>query len=674
MNRILTLMTGLGLGTLIYLSKKKSAPEFARDEARYGVANAEEVIGASSSNLCKQASQNEVVDDSPSLQLVQSQSSDRALARRVLPGIVQCRHLVYRLINPVSFRISLCALGVRILLRFRAAKGTRRSAGISDTRYSKTECASVIGVMSLAFFLRLSVLRRQTPIYPDSVHYAIMGKHLVSGNLQEGLSTFWPPLYPFLVGLSSLVFRDIETGGKFVSLLAGSMLVIPVYSLIRFLYGKDAAFIGAFIVAIHPPLIRYSTTILTESTYTTLFVSVLFAGLRAISGGAYVTFFSVGVLLGACYLLKPESIGYLGLMAILTLGTSLLGNHLPPSEVLFRIMALVAGASLLSLPYLLFLRRTTGGWTISDKFRAHVHPSEIWEKRWFGLPKGGTTTLADRLYAGASRNDDSLENRGLPAADVSSLRMMTARSVEALRSEAKLLTYGMTPPHFMLLMGLGMFKTEWLKEFYLLSFFTATLIGYALCPDEINGRLLVPLLPVTICWVAGGFKTVEDWLVEFLKQTKISRAVPLINPATLRLWMITALGFSMLPWLVYSLMTIPAAPMIEFKEAGRWVNEHSQTSPLIMATRPFIAFYAGGRPVYLPAEEYQTVVEHARHLNVDYVAIDEALISNGVWGNNEYSDLRSLLDERSNHPGLRLVYKFDRMPGRKILIYTLTSV
>jgi hypothetical protein len=114
--------------------------------------------------------------------------------------------------------------------------------------------------------------------------------------------------------------------------------------------------------------------------------------------------------------------------------------------------------------------------------------------------------------------------------------------------------------------------------------------------------------------------------------------------------------------------------MIEFKEAGRWVNEHSQTSPLIMATRPFIAFYAGGRPVYLPAEEYQTVVEHARHLNVDYVAIDEALISNGVWGNNEYSDLRSLLDEGSHHPGLTLVYKFDRMPGRKILIYTLTSV
>lgn len=651
MNRILTLMTGLGLGTLIYLSKRKSTPEFARDEVRYGVANA----------------------DSPSLQLVQSQSSDQALARKVRPDLVQCRRMVYRFIKRVSFRISICALAVRILLRVRAAGGTLKPAGISHTGYSKTECASVIGVMSLAFLLRLSMLRLQPPINPDGVYYATLGKHLVSGNLQEGLSTFWPPLYPLLVGLSSLVFRDIETGGRFVSVLAGSVLVVPVYSLIRILYGKDAAFIGAFLVAIHPTLIHFSTTLLTESTYITLFMTVLFVGLKAFSGGACVAFFSVGAMLGACYLLKPESIGYVGLMAILTLGTSLLGNHLPPSEVLFRIMALVAGASLLSLPYLLFLRRATGGWTISDKFQAHVHPSESWERRWFGLPEGRTTTLADRLYAGASRKDDSLENRGLPAADISSLRMMTARSIEALKSEARLLIDSMTPPQFMLLMSLGMFKTEWLKEFYLLSFFTFTLIGYALCPDDIGERLLLPLIPVTICWVAGGFKAVEDWLVEFFKQAKISRAVPFINPESLRLLMITALAFSMLPWAVYAVMAIPAAPMIEYKQAGSWVKEHSETPPLIMSTLPFIAFYAGGRHAYLPAEEYQTVVEHARRLNVDYVAIDEALISEGIWGNSEYSDLRSLLDERSHHPGLTLVYKFDRMPSRKILIYTLTS-
>ena len=698
MNKILTLMTGVGLGAMmVSLSKKKSAPVFACDEV-------EEVIGASSSDLCKQANQKKIVDDSPSLQLVQSQCSDLAglltdrnklvnthssilsrcisscrdisklpLASRVLPGIVQCRRLVYGLIKRVSFRISLCALGLRILLRVRAAKGTRRSAGISAPRYSKTECASVIGVMSLAFFLRLSVLRLQTPIIADGVYYATMGKHLVAGNLQEGLSTFWPPLYPLLVGLSSLVFRDIETGGKFVSVLAGSVLVIPLYSLIRVLYGKEAAFIGAVLVAIHPTLIHYSTALLTESTYATLFVTVLFAGLRALSGGAYVAFFSVGVALGACYLLKPEAIGYVGLMAVLTLYTSLSGNHLPLSEVLFRIMALVAGASLLSLPYILFLRRAAGGWTISDKFRAHFHPSESWERRWLGLPEGQTTTLADRLYAGVSRKDDSLENRGLPAADVSSLRMMTARSIEALRSEGRLLIDGMTPPQFMLLMALGMFKTEWLKELYLLSFFTFTLIGYALCPDEINERLLMPLLPVTVCWVAGGFKTVEDWLVKFFKHTKISRDVPFINPRTLRLLMITTLAFSMLPWVVYALMAMRAAPMVEYKEAGRWVKEHSQTPLLIMATAPFIAFYAGGRHAYLPAEKYQTVVEHARRLNVDYVAIDEAHISNGVFGNNEYSDLRLLLDEGSHHPGLRLVYNFDRMPGRKLLLYTLTS-
>lgn len=711
MNKILTLMTGLGLGaTLIYLSRKKSAPEFACDEMTYGVANAEKVIGASSSGLCKQTSQNKVVDDSPSLQLVQSQSGDRAglmtdrnklvnthgsilsrclsgcrevvkicgtisklpLARRVLPGLVQCRRLVYRLINRVSFRVSLCALGLRILLRVRAAKGGRRPAEMSHTRYSKTECASVIGVMSLAFLLRFSTLRLQPPINPDGVYYATLGKQLVSGNLEDGLSTFWPPLYPLLVGLSSLVFRDIETGGKFVSALAGGMLVIPVYSLIRVLYDKDAAFFGAFLVAIHPTLIDFSTVLLTESTYVTLFMTALFAGLTALSGGAYLAFFSTGVALGACYLLKPEAIGYVGLMVVLTLCTSLAGKHLPPSEALFKALTLVAGASILSSPYILFLRRATGGWTISDKFWAHTHPTESWERRWLGLSEGRTTTLADRLYAGASRKGDLLENRERPAADAPSLRMMTARSVEALRSEARLLTYGMTPPHFMLLIGLGMFETEWSKELYLLSFLTSTLIGYAFCPDAISDRLLVPLVPLTLCWVAGGLQAVEDWLARLLKQMKILSAVPFVNPATLRLLILTALVFAMLPWMIYALVSLPAAPLVEYKQAGAWVKEHSESPALILAALPYVAFYAGGRPVYLPAEGYQTVIEHARRRKVDYVVIDEALISKGSWGNNEYSDLRFLLDERSHHPELKLAYKYDGMSHRKILIYTLT--
>ena len=656
MNKMLALVTGLGLGTLLYLSKKSA-----------------------SSDRSKQLDENDVVDHGPGLQLVQSQSTDLAggnisrlpLAKRVVPGFVRWRRLVYRFMTRASFRISLCALALRILLR--AAKGRQGPAWISHTRWSKTERASVIGIMSLAFVLRLSALRLQPPINPDGVYYAMLGKQLVSGNLQEGLSTFWPPLYPLLAGLSSLVSRDIETGGRVVSVLAGSVLVVPVYSLIRILYGSDAAFIGALLVAIHPTLIHFSTTLLTESTYTTLLMIALFTALRAFSGGACVAFFAAGVTIGACYLLKPEAIGYVGLMALLTLGTSLSGKHLPSSQVLFSVMVLLAGASLLSLPYLLFLRRATGEWTISDKFRAHVHPSESWERRWLGLPEGRMTTLADRLYAGASGKDDSLENRGLPALDVASLRMMTTRSFAALKSQARLLIYGMTPPQLMLLMGLGMFRTESSRELYLLSFVAFTLIGYALCPDEINDRLLVPLLPVTICWTAGGFKSLEDWLFEFFKQKKTSHAVSFINPATLRLLMISALVFSMLPWAIYALMALPAAPMIEYKEAATWIKTHSETTPLIMATAPFIAFYAECRPVYLPAEKYQTVVEHARRLNVDYVAIDEALISNGFWGNNEYSDLRSLLDEQSHHPGLRLVYKFDRMPRRKILIYTLTS-
>jgi hypothetical protein len=132
-----------------------------------------------------------------------------------------------------------------------------------------------------------------------------------------------------------------------------------------------------------------------------------------------------------------------------------------------------------------------------------------------------------------------------------------------------------------------------------------------------------------------------------------------------------ALLLSLLPWIVHTFIRGQLDQPIEHKQAGAWIREHSGAAALVMATNPYAAFYAGGKILYLPAEDYLTVIEHAKRQKVDYLVIDEGVISRGHWGNNEYSNLRFLLDEQSHHPELNLVYKFDGLPNRKILVYTL---
>lgn len=603
---------------------------------------------------------------------IYERTSEWSLMRELYGGVVRGGRLLFGLICQVSFGVCLCTAGLGILTRRSSSYPTVfRAEKLKDNKFTRKEATLVVSLVSLALFTRLLLLRFQQVMTPDGVYYATLGKNLVSGNFREGLSTFYPPLYPLLVGLSSLIFRDAEAGGKMVSVIAGGLLVVPVYLLTRLLYGKGAALMGAFLIAIHPSLNYYSTLLLTESTYTLLFMTAVLMGLTALSAGS-MAFFSTGVVLGTCYLIRPEASGYLGLMLVLAFGSGFSGKRLLLRRMLFNVLSLVTGFTLLASPYILWLRQRTGRWTISDKLRALKDSGESLERKWFGLAAGRRTTLADRLYAGIDQEDDSPIEVGSMLSSPRDLRQAIGHSIKALKWEISYLIHHLVPPHLMVLMGLGLFKGEWSKEICLLLFFVATLIGYAMLPDAVEGRLLLPLLPLLLCWVARGIEEVGNWLNRLLERMKFSRSFSLKAGALLRAASIAALLLSLLPWIAHTFIRGQLNQLVEHKQAGAWIREHSGAAALVMATNPYAAFYAGRKPLYLPAEEYLTVIEHARRQRVDYLVIDEGVISRGHWGNNEFSHLRFLLNEQSRHPELKLVYKFDGLPNRKILVFTLT--
>jgi 4-amino-4-deoxy-L-arabinose transferase-like glycosyltransferase len=594
------------------------------------------------------------------------------LMRELYGGVVGGKRLIFGLICQVSFGVCLCTAGLGILTRrSQSCETVFHTEGLKDNKFTKKVITSVVGLASLALLSRLALLRFQRVMTPDGVYYATLGKKFVSGNFREGLSTFYPPLYPLLTGISSLIFRDAEVGGKIVSAVAGGLLVVPIYLLVRILYGKDAALVGAFLIVIHPSLNYYSTLLLTESTYTLLFMTAVLTGLHALSAGG-AAFFLTGIVLGTCYLVRPEAIGYLCLMTVLAFGAVFSGKRLPLRRVLFNVLGLATGFTLLASPYILFLRQRTGRWTISDKLHALTDSGESLERKWFGLAAGRQTTLADRLYAGIYEDDGWAIEEDSIIPSPRDLRRAIGHSIKALKWEISYLIHHMIPPHFMVLMGLGLFKAEWSKEIYLLLFFVVTLIGYAMLPGAVEGRLLLPLLPLLLCWVARGFEEVRDWLNRLWGRINFSRGFSSEAGAALRAAGMAVLLLSLLPWIAHTFIRGQLNQLVEHKQAGAWIREHSDAAALVMATNPYAAFYAGRKPLYLPAEEYSTVIEHAMRQRVDYLVIDEGVISKGHWGNNEFSHLRFLLDEQSHHPELKLVYKFDGLPNRKILIFTLT--
>lgn len=531
------------------------------------------------------------------------------------------------------------------------AAGGRRAADEWDVARgwrAAGEWRVVIGWALVAFALRLLLLCGvEGVISPDGIAYVSLGQSLAAGNLREGLDTFYPPLYPLLVGAASVVFRDAEFAGRFVSVVAGALLVVPAHRLIRVWYGRRVAQVGAGIVALHPVLVYYSTVLLTESTYTLLFACGVLAGWRAVSGGRARAHLLAGAIFGACYLLKPEAAGYLLLLAahaLLAAKFSAAGARLKCAAR--NVIPLGAGFMLLASPYLLYLRGATGAWTLSGKFAGH-------------------------LWQGSRRAGDALA----PAATtlVPDAGLAVAQLAKALRHEYEVFNL-IFPAAFVVLAGLGLFRRAWTRgrarrELYLFSFVAATLAGYAVTLPNI--RFVVPLLPLLLCWVARGVVEFAGWAARTLGGFRRAQTFPPRRARKLAAPLVVAgLLASLLPVFGYLLRGDKWGDYYGQKLAAVWIKGRQQggarEAPVIMSTVPVAAFYAGGRHVALVDADYAALVERARREGVAYVVVNERDV-------RRMSFLRPLLDEGAQHPGLRLAHGLAVAPGHKILVYALDA-
>lgn len=520
------------------------------------------------------------------------------------------------------------------------------------------------GFVLLAFAIRLFLLRYEYVVTPDGVYYALLGKNLVSGNFREGLSTYWPPLYPFLVGMFSLIFQDLEFGGRLVSVLAGSLLVIPVYLWIRDSYGKEVTFLGMFFTVVYPSLIGYSTKLLTESTYTLLFMIGILTGWSALSKAKRGLFLLTGSVFGACYLIRPEAIGYMGLMIILTLIAC--PFHLQFKKVVVNTLILILGFIIFSLPYTLYLHQETGRWTISEKL---VHLGQ--GPGWFRLSEDGQSTLADELYAGNRSAGDPV-NGGLksnsPQLKTSNFSVNSIkRFIKKLKYQYEVVIPEVFPPLVILLSGVGLFRTKWSKErvkreIYLMLFLISTVIGYAFTVQE--SRYLVPLSPILICWISKGIVESADWLVETAESIDKKGNLLIKNQPLIRFVLVMLVLLSLMPAITYPMRSNKLEQPFELKHASLWIKNHSDSSPVIMATSPVVAFYAEGKHLYLPNEEYSVVLEYARQKKVDYIVIDDQTVPLSA------PRLKFLLDIE-DPAGLILLHKYEERLHRKVRIFKL---
>jgi 4-amino-4-deoxy-L-arabinose transferase-like glycosyltransferase len=408
-------------------------------------------------------------------------------------------------------------------------------------------------LLALALILRLVVGHAIGVIETDGVRYITIARQFqATGNPFDPL---FHPLYPAMVGLVQRVIGDWEVAGRLVATVFGAALLLPAFALARDVIGRPVALLTAALLAVHPGLVRNSAAVLADSTYAFLLAAGVWLGWRALAAAHRTLLPAAGVVLGLAYLVRPEAALYLvGLLvvALILAVRDRTGLGWAP-----WIGGGLVGFLLVAAPYLVYLRRSLGHWTLSGKVAHNLvqdlgasvgvapltHPTAL-------LTNTAVNLLAFLKYSVPDLLPGLLILFFLPGV------LRGAREDGWLGREGVLLALAIPP-------------------FGTLAFHTET-------------RVFLPVLAFVLPFVAAGLIATAGWIV--------GRPSPRWSAALAVGVLLLALISAVRP----VLRPDPAEAV--YRQAARMIAETEAGDAIVMDRKPFVAYYSGRRHAPLGAE------------------------------------------------------------------------
>lgn len=239
-----------------------------------------------------------------------------------------------------------------------------------DERDPDSSRLLVPGILGLAFALRATMAVRTSAIFEDGPYFLDIARLFGSGDWAGALSHPYHPLYSGLTAIANSVVHDWEAAALAVSVIGGTVSVLALYVFLRDAFDARIATFGAFLFAISPYAVRFTSDVESEGVYLAFFVTalaLLWRGLgRDLDTAGPGLFLAAGLSAGLAYLTRPEGAG------LVLIGAGLLAlkwrrGDWQSGRVVRAGAGLVAGAAVVAAPYLWVLAGRPGGLMFSGK-------------------------------------------------------------------------------------------------------------------------------------------------------------------------------------------------------------------------------------------------------------------------------------------------------------------
>ncbi len=409
-------------------------------------------------------------------------------------------------------------------------------------------------LIGLAFLLRtwMAALNKFPTVdgtmYLDEAFQLIHNGHLP-------FSCF-PPGWPFLAAVPLLFFSADDPMGmlraaQIANVLLSTTLLWLTFVFLRIRLGDWLALTGVALMAVLPLNIVLAKSDLSEVAFTCgmLIGWLLFERRR---------FFSAGLVLGYTYLIRPEAL-------LATLGLAVhqaFREKKKPGRLLL-------GQLLMMIPYLVFIRVSTGTWDISSK----------------------TVALGESLHA-----HPGIGYLGLVLSNLKLLLPMVPGLIG-------------WPLTLFAMWGIARSRGKWLWLF----------APFAPVPFIINPmaeRFWLPYVPFFL--LAAGLGA-RDLLALARLRLAWSRGYSVF----IVLALVTAAGFVQSSWSDAYMIRRNTESFYGLKDAGLWLRERVDSETVVASYKPYPAYWAGA--TFLKYPDLNTAAEYAiwaRRFGADYLVVN----------------------------------------------------
>jgi len=190
-------------------------------------------------------------------------------------------------------------------------------------------------------------------LWSDSVTYLRATEALEKGDFDAAFETLGLNVFPAILLILRATGIDWTVGGAWWSTWIASLVVLPLFGLVRRQFNDQIAVVACLLYAIHPTLVGFSPLIIRDSTFWFLFTLTLYFQWRALTEIRWRLFLLAGISLTLAAYTRTE-----GWLLIVPLALWFLGR-LPAAASVRSRLVLGTCATLVVVPLLVILVNIT---------------------------------------------------------------------------------------------------------------------------------------------------------------------------------------------------------------------------------------------------------------------------------------------------------------------------